>query len=122
MDSGADKPRHRCGINGRNQSPSPRVGLIFDGDNGGYAREVEQDEQQVAECAERSDAITSHLLSQAGILLVIIAEGVIISKRIIVGVEHSDGRCDNLLRPNRPHGEQPLASDRQAGSIRRPTS
>ena len=56
------------GHSGREEGPFPAAGLVTDGEEGRYAREVEQDEYQIGEGAGRSRVLLECLLKVAGVL------------------------------------------------------
>lgn len=90
-DEHACYPGDGGGVEGGKESPAPRTGLVLDGGDGGYAGEVEHDEDEIGIGREWGYAFLYHHLVQTGVLLVVVAEGVVIAKRVVAAIEHADG-------------------------------
>ncbi len=80
IDKGGDHPCHDGGVDGGEGGPAPGARLVLDGHNGGYAGEIEQDEEQIAIGREGRDAISEHQLAQTGVFRIVVAERVVVGK------------------------------------------
>ena len=80
VDGSTDYPGDDGGVDGCEGCPTPRTCLVLDGDDGGDAGEIQQDEQQVAIGRKGRDTLCQHQLPKVRVFLVIITERVIIGK------------------------------------------
>lgn len=54
VDDEGDDPGEDDGVDGGNDGPFPAAAFVLDGDEGGYAGEIQQDEYHEGECCGRS--------------------------------------------------------------------
>ena len=81
VDGRADDPCQHGGVDGRKDGPLPGAAFVFDSGNGGHTGEIDEHEEQEAECHKRRNATSRHLLVESNILVVIgTCEGVVVGK------------------------------------------
>lgn len=94
-DEGGAYPGEGGGIAGGENGPSPASCLVLDGDNGGEAGEIEEDEDKIGIGGLRRHVVSFHQLAHVGVLAVVIAEGVVVAKRLIIGMISGDRNTDS---------------------------